>query len=430
MKRAILLMMACLSLSCGLSVSLTEDINDYQEEVQRLQRQIELDPNDAEALRELGAIHVRTRFFREGIDYLERAQDAASGDQKTLFYLGLAYESVFDYDKALAAYQQYTGLPSGADYRPLMESGFQRVSREKVREEMRARIDVEQSLIPGNPNTVGVFTLTYQGDDARYEPLGRGLSELLSIDLAKVEQLTVVERQRLQAVVDELQLVERGLIDPGTAPRVGRLLGAGTILGGTVNVSGRENVQMDVISLDVVSDRDLPDAQESDVLDNLFRLEKAMAFRLIEETLEIQLTPEERAAIDTPPPTQNLQAFLAYSRGLQQEDAGDFSGAARSFQQAASFDANFREAATRGQRAQNLHTGGRDRRGAMGAVRRLDPPPPPVRPGFDLRGTRLQNLGNNVGSNFVPGQDRRRGAEEERTSELPLPPPPPPSGNN
>ena len=49
----------------------------------------------------------------------------------------------------------------------------------------------------------------------------------------------------------------------------------------------------------------------------------------------------------------------------------------------------------------------------------------------DLVNSRQQNVGSNVGSNFVPGQETQKSAEEATSSgaelaELPEPPPPPP----
>jgi CCR4-NOT transcriptional regulation complex NOT5 subunit len=74
-------------------------------------------------------------------------------------------------------------------------------------------------------------------------------------------------------------------------------------------------------------------------LNRLFDMEKALVLDLF-GSLGIQLTPAERQALDQRP-TQNLQAFLAWSRGLEAEDNGDFSGAQQLYDQATRLDPGF-----------------------------------------------------------------------------------------
>ena len=75
-----------------------------------------------------------------------------------------------------------------------------------------------------------------------------------------------------------------------------------------------------------------------------------MVLQLVER-MGINLSPAERRAISERP-TADLQAFLAFSRGLEAEDRGDFQEAANQFNAALQRDPNFRSA--RDKRAQNL----------------------------------------------------------------------------
>ena len=70
--------------------------------------------------------------------------------------------------------------------------------------------------------TVAVFPFLYRGSDPALEPLGRALSELLVTDLGQVKRLRVLERARVQVLLDEMDLAERGLVDSTTAARSGR----------------------------------------------------------------------------------------------------------------------------------------------------------------------------------------------------------------
>lgn len=63
-------------------------------------------------------------------------------------------------------------------------------------------------------------------------PLRVGLAQMLITDLQPTEGITVVERQEIQAILDELQLGHDGYIDKDTAQKIGKLLGARYILMG------------------------------------------------------------------------------------------------------------------------------------------------------------------------------------------------------
>jgi hypothetical protein len=91
---------------------------------------------------------------------------------------------------------------------------------------------------------------------------------------------------------------------------------------------------------------------ERDALNRLFDLEKRIALRLY-ETLGITLTVAEREVVERRA-TQNLQALLAYGRGLQQLDAGNFQQAAQHFSRATALDPNFSAAAQSAAAASDL----------------------------------------------------------------------------
>jgi TolB-like protein len=63
-------------------------------------------------------------------------------------------------------------------------------------------------------------------DRADYEGLGKGIADLLITDMASNPALRVVERDRLQAILQEQNLVATKSVDPQTAVRLGKLLGA------------------------------------------------------------------------------------------------------------------------------------------------------------------------------------------------------------
>ncbi len=63
---------------------------------------------------------------------------------------------------------------------------------------------------------------------------GRVLTNMLTSELAARGSFTVVERQKLRAVLEEQDLAESGRITPGQGAQIGKLLGAQYLVTGTV----------------------------------------------------------------------------------------------------------------------------------------------------------------------------------------------------
>lgn len=408
------------------SVSLQEDPEDYREAVARLQREIAENPGDSGPLRDLGAIYVRTQRPVEGHDYLQKAFSRDQSDPKTLFYLGVASEKIGKMQTARRVFERYAEVPEDSPYRRLMQGRYEWLLRQEIRREIAEMVQREQELTEDNVNAriVAVLPLTYQGDNEQYAPLGRGLSEMISVDLAHINDLRLVERVRLQELLNELELAQSDYVDPSTAPRVGYMLGAGRLVGGAYNVLGDEDLRMDVALAELERGVGTSDMEtRSGALTNLFELQKEMVFRIIDR-LGIELTSEERAAIEYVP-TENLQAFLAYSRGLLEEDAGNFEAAAQAFRRARELDPGFERAAEREQQAEGLSAAAGPVDNALNTAAALEPPPSTI----DLIDIRLRTLTGTIGSSFVPGQDSRQPAAESRIDQLDDPPLPPPRNN-
>jgi TolB-like protein len=184
--------------------------------------------------------------------------------------------------------------------------------------------------------------------------LERGFAELMITDLSRSAQLTVVERDRMQAIADEIRLGESDRADATSAVRAGKLIRAGRLVNGSLVQSGRElTVESNVI--DVATSQLAAPVSVTNQIDNFFVLQKQLVFRVFEQ-LGVTLTPAERQLVDRQS-TTNFNAFLSYSRGLMAADDGRFEDAARYFQEARSLDPGFGAAGARFQAAQQAVLG-------------------------------------------------------------------------
>ena len=91
--------------------------------------------------------------------------------------------------------------------------------------ESRMILAQENSLSISNipDSTLAILYFNNQGDKRGLDPLQKGITDMLITDLSKVPGLKVVERVRMQKMMDEMKLNMAGLTSETTAPRLGKL---------------------------------------------------------------------------------------------------------------------------------------------------------------------------------------------------------------
>ncbi|MDZ7303859.1 MAG: tetratricopeptide repeat protein, partial [candidate division KSB1 bacterium] len=281
----------------------------------------------------------------------------------------MAYEKAGRLDDAINLYRGYA-MVSNPEDRQQIEARLDLAIHAKLRLEARQALAREGSIEPQNfpENSIAVLNFRNLGGNTGFDPLAKGLADMVITDLSQVKALTVIERSRMQALLEEMGLGQTGLVDEQTAPRVGQLLGVKKMLQGSFLDLAGGRLRLDANLADVVAQTSKPVEETSGELARFFRLEKSLVFKVIDE-LGITLTEAEEQAILTIP-TENLLAFLAYSRGLDARDRGDFAKAQEEFQQAVKIDPQFNAARTQLGRATALRTDARAMRLATGRFAR------------------------------------------------------------
>jgi len=210
----------------------------------------------------------------------------------------------------------------------------------------RQAIAVEAQLKPDtlSARTVGVLPFDQTGLDSNTASLGYGLADLLRVDLAKSSQLRIVDRLRLDAIMQELALASSGRADSSTAPRVGRLVQARRVVYGALDAQAN-TMGVSVGVADAATRQVQPAVSQQTKLDNVLDTEKQIALRLF-ENLGVTLTPAERAAVEERP-TKNIAAFIAYGKAARYESEFRFTDAVAGYEEALRLDPSFTLAATR-----------------------------------------------------------------------------------
>ena len=303
-------------------------------------------PGDATTLARLGVAYFKAQRFADARQALDSAVARDPRNGVAAIYLGMTTEALGDFPAARTAYQHYVDIARSGELRETARRRLALVGRNEMEFQARQALAQEASFSQQAPeaNTVAVMPFGYTGTNPQIQPLSRGFAQLVVTDLAKSRQIRVLERERMQAMVNEMRLSDSGRADPQTALRSGRMLRASRVVQGTLTERGSD-LLVSAAVVDVASAGVAASTNNSDALNRLFDLEKQVVLSIF-TNLGIQLSDQERAAI-AQRPTQNLQAFLAYSRGLEAEDRGDYSGARDAFGEAAGLDPAFR-AATQG----------------------------------------------------------------------------------
>jgi TolB-like protein len=324
--------------------------------VARLEAAQRAEPGSFAANRSLGVGYYKAGRHAEARVALEMAAGLEPKDGTTALYLGLACEELGDLAAAKRAYSTYLEVGRISRVRMQLQSRLAALTRRELTAEAKRVVAEEEALAstPGSPTTVAVLPLRFSGTDSSLRPLERGLAELLATDLARSSQLTVLERARIQAVLDELALQQSGQTDSATNVRVGRLLRAGRLVQGSILQLDASQLRVDAAVVDVPTTQVTGVAQGADQLEQLFALEKRIALDLFDR-LGVTLTVAERNAVEQRP-TRSLAAFLAYSRGLAAEDEGRYEDASRFYRDASRIDPGFGAASERSREARSVLT--------------------------------------------------------------------------
>lgn len=100
------------------------------------------------------------------------------------------------------------------------------------------------SLIPATAaateQPLALAVLNFETDGKQLAPTAKQVTELLIAGLSNVPNLILVERQRLGEALSEVELGISGIVEPDTAARLGRLIGAKALVTGRVFASGED----------------------------------------------------------------------------------------------------------------------------------------------------------------------------------------------
>jgi tetratricopeptide (TPR) repeat protein len=345
---------ALVAIACYSTLSGAQAVTTTQDRVlAKLQEKLSRDPNNFGAVRDVGLKLFDLKRFSEARPLLDQAQRLRPRDGVSALYAGLAAEETKDLVAARAAYTKYLEVGKTRDTKNKIRARLIAIARDELKQAAAAAVANENALraqvVDGK--TVAVLPFRCNCADTGMRPLERGLAELVVTDLSVSKTLRVLERDRMQAIAEEIRLTGSGNVDATTATRAGKLIQAGSILNGSITIpAGNRDVTLASALVNTANGSIAANSPSANgLLAALFDAEKAFVLSAF-NALGVTLLASERAQFEKRP-TTNLNAFLAFSRGLMAADAGRLDEAQALFESARSMDPGFGAALQRAQQA-------------------------------------------------------------------------------
>jgi TolB-like protein len=178
------------------------------------------------------------------------------------------------------------------------------------------------------------FTNSALVHHGEYEPLSKGITEMLITELAASPALQVVERDRLQKLLEEQNLAESGKVDKETAVALGKILGARHLLMGGFVIDPRENMRLDLRAVNVETSQIEYVETVSGKAENVLGLISDLGAKVNRKLRLPPLPTHERQAESRTSKPSQLRAVMLLSRALDQEDKGNVTAAIALYRQA------------------------------------------------------------------------------------------------
>lgn len=177
-------------------------------------------------------------------------------------------------------------------------------------------------------------------DHERLTPLEKGFSELLINQLTGVVNLKVIERERINWILDEIGLEnDPGKFDVNSAVRVGKQLGVHTVLLGSF-INAKKDLWLGARLVKVETSEILTTEDIKGDTDKFFELTQKLGEKIAKKIEVVASKAQMRAATET----KSLEAILAYSEGLGYLENGEYKMAFKKFEVALKYDPNYEKA--------------------------------------------------------------------------------------
>ncbi len=221
------------------------------------------------------------------------------------------------------------------DYPPQMMRIWYQVEGE-IPDEKRPKSDMETIAVMYFDN------MSISDDQEKLEPLSKGLMAMMIQDISKTDKLRVVERDRINFLLDELKLQQSDLTDKSTAVKMGKLVGAQTLLMGGFMKLDKNNFKIYGRLVSVETSEIIKAEEVEGDPDDIFELQKELVFKILDD-LKVDVDKNTKDVIEQGKDAK-YEALYHYSLGLALQDKNDYAGAFAEYRKALEISPGYAEA--------------------------------------------------------------------------------------
>jgi len=178
-----------------------------------------------------------------------------------------------------------------------------------------------------------------------YNPLSRGLAEIMITELQQVKTIHVVERAKLRSILDELKLSQSGLVSQENSIRVGKLLGAQHLVFGGYIVAMNEKIRIDVRIVEVETGLVIKAGEVTGKAKQILSLVQKLSKKILKD-LNIKMTKAEEQTLEKSQKL-DMKAVVLFSKGIEFEDKNQREKAIEFYNKALAIEPEFRQAKMR-----------------------------------------------------------------------------------
>ncbi|HQU72491.1 MAG TPA: CsgG/HfaB family protein [Calditrichia bacterium] len=169
----------------------------------------------------------------------------------------------------------------------------------------------------------------------KYDPMEKGFSDILINKMNGLTNLKVVERERIQWILDEMKIQDK--YSKEGAVRAGKLLGAHTALMGSFIVQDKNKIYLGVRLVKVETSEILLTESVEGKMDDFLKLTEELSQKVakaIDAEPKFAMREDKRDS-------DRLEAMMAYSKGLGFLEGAEYEKAYEKFEEALAFDPKY-----------------------------------------------------------------------------------------
>lgn len=179
-----------------------------------------------------------------------------------------------------------------------------------------------QTAKAGDPKTIAVLYFENNSvvDKDKLDPLKKGLADMMITEMTKIKGIRVVERQRIQSIIEELNLNETDMVDKSTTQKMGKLLGAKVMLFGGFSNLFNDKLRIDVRIVRTETGETVKAEEETGELDEFLTMLQSLVKKIASD-LEVKISSEDEDRLEASK-DGNFDGYVTYAKALNFEDQG------------------------------------------------------------------------------------------------------------